>query len=124
MSAELTRTAQAPASQGGTWDSGWLPGLAVALMVAIGYYGGAKLGLALTFMPSPISVLWPPNSILLASLLLVPPRSWWVVFAGAFPAHLLAELQDGVPTAMVLAHVLAPERFRTVGVALLVIPLA
>jgi two-component system sensor kinase FixL len=73
-----------------------------ALLVLTGYYAGAELGLSLTFRPNPISVLWPPNAILLAALLLAPRRAWpWLLLA-AFPAHLLAELQDDVPVAMVL----------------------
>jgi integral membrane sensor domain MASE1 len=34
------------------------------------YYIGAKIGLALTFDPFPLSVLWPPNALLLGCLLL------------------------------------------------------
>jgi hypothetical protein len=34
-----------------------------AIWVFGGYYVGAKVGFALTFLPHPISVLWPPNSI-------------------------------------------------------------
>jgi two-component system, LuxR family, sensor kinase FixL len=72
------------------------------LLVFGGYYAGAKLGFALTFSPNPISVLWPPNAILLAALLLAPPRAWPVLLLAALPAHLLAELQGGVPARMVL----------------------
>src|SRR6188508_2542559 len=68
----------------------------------LGYYFGAKLGLALTFQPHPVSVLWPPNSILLAALLRTPVRIWWVILLAAFPAHLAAELESGVPLTMVL----------------------
>ena len=73
----------------------------VALTVFVGYFAGAKLGLTLTFPPSPISILWPPNAILFAALVLVPPSRWWVVAMGALPAHLLAELQSGIPFSMV-----------------------
>jgi two-component system, LuxR family, sensor kinase FixL len=73
-----------------------------AVLVFVGYYLGARLGLALTFYPNPVSVLWPPNAILFAAMLLVPARSWWVVIAAALPAHLVAELQSGVPVPMVL----------------------
>jgi signal transduction histidine kinase len=80
-------------------DSGiFLP----ALLVAVGYYLAARLGLALTLQPHPISTLWPPNALLMAALLLTQPRAWWVLLAAALPAHLLAELQGGVPLAMVL----------------------
>jgi len=72
------------------------------VLVFIGYYLGAKVGLALTFQPHPISVFWPPNSILLAALLLTPPRTWWFVLLAAFPAHLIAELQSQVPPTMVV----------------------
>src|SRR5262252_5338340 len=75
-----------------------LPGV----LVLLGYYLGAKIGFALTFQPHPVSVMWPPNSILMASLLLNPVRSWWFLLACALPAHLAAELQSGVPVLMVL----------------------
>ena len=73
-----------------------------ALAVAIGYYLAARLGLALTLQPHPISTLWPPNALLAAVLLLAPTRSWWWLLLAALPAHLAAELQSNVPTAMVL----------------------
>src|SRR5687767_1812960 len=38
----------------------------------------------------------------MAALLLTPARAWWALLAAALPAHLLAELQSGVPMAMVL----------------------
>src|SRR5580765_2954206 len=73
-----------------------------AALTAAGYYFGAKIGLALTFQPHPVSVLWPPNSILLAALLLTPVRIWWFLLLAALPAHFAAELQSGVPPPMVL----------------------
>jgi PAS domain S-box-containing protein len=75
----------------------------LALFVCVAYYLGSRIGLALTFQPHPISTLWPPNAILLAGLLLAPQRHWWVILLGALPAHFAAELQGGVPTAMVFA---------------------
>jgi hypothetical protein len=69
----------------------------IALLVALAYYLGAKIGFALTLRPHPVSVLWPPNSILLAALLLTPVRVWWVILLAAFPAHLAAQLQSNVP---------------------------
>src|SRR5437763_6245326 len=74
----------------------------IALCVFVGYYLGAKVGFALTFRPHPVSVLWPPNAILLAALLLTPVRVWWVILLAAFPAHLAAQLQSNVPPAMIL----------------------
>ena len=83
--------------------SGSVAGLAApALAVAVGYYLAARIGFAFTLQPYPISTLWPPNALLLAALLLVPTRAWWWLLAAALPAHLLVELQSGVPVAMVL----------------------
>lgn len=73
-----------------------------ALLVAVGYYLGAKIGFALTFQHHPVSTLWPPNSILLAALLLTPKRWWWFLLAAALPAHLIIQLNTGVPMPMVL----------------------
>ena len=73
-----------------------------ALIVALGYYLGARLGFSLTLSPVPVSTLWPPNSILMAGLLLTPRRSWPAILAAVFGAHLAVQFQSGVPTGMVL----------------------
>src|SRR5205809_3466141 len=78
------------------------PLAAIALSVCLAYFLGAKIGFALTLQPHPVSVLWPPNSILLAALLLTPMRVWWVILLAAFPAHLAAQLQGNVPPTMIL----------------------
>jgi two-component system, LuxR family, sensor kinase FixL len=75
-----------------TWSS---HPAAVATAVGIAYWGGAQLGLALTFPPATTSVMWPPNAILTAALLLVPPRLWWICLAAAFPAHVILEIRAG-----------------------------
>jgi len=75
--------------------------LVIGLWVFAGYYIGAKIGFALTFKPHPVSVLWPANSILVAALLLTPPRIWWFVLLVAFPAHCAAQLQSHVPLPMI-----------------------
>jgi signal transduction histidine kinase len=81
--------------------------VAPALMVALGYYLAARVGFAFTLQPHPTSTLWPPNAMLLAVLLLAPTRAWWWLLAAALPGHLLAELQSGVPAAMVLGWYLS-----------------
>jgi PAS domain S-box-containing protein len=75
----------------------------VAILVAFGYYLTAKIGFAFALQPGSVSTLWMPNSILLAGLLLVPKRSWWLILIAAFPAHLASEMQSGVPTTMLLS---------------------
>src|SRR6476646_9627267 len=73
----------------------------LSLTVALAYYVGAKIGFALTFHPHPISVLWPPNAILLAALLLMPKRTWWLLLLAAFAAHWLVQLQSNVPPELI-----------------------
>ena len=90
-----------------------------ALLVALGYYLAARLGFAFTLEPHPISMLWPPNALLMAALLLMPARSWWWLLAAALPAHLLAELQSGVPLAMVLGWYASNCSEALIGAALL-----
>ena len=100
--AVVNRTIEAPAK----WnrdDPTLRPALWCALFVAVGYYFTAKIGFAFTLQPGSVSILWMPNSILLAALLLTAKRWWWIVLLGALPAHLAAEWMGGVPTAMVLS---------------------
>ncbi len=73
-----------------------------SVALSAGYYLGARVGFAFTLHPHPISILWPPNAVLLAAMLLTPPRFWWVLVAAAFPAHLAVELESGVPPEMVV----------------------
>src|SRR2546423_15101718 len=70
---------------------------ATAVLVALGYYAGANLGFILRFPPSTPSVVWPPNSILTATLLVAPRRRWWIYLVAAFPAHPAVELSAGLP---------------------------
>ena len=74
-----------------------------ALAVSIAYFLGAEIGFALTPQPTPVSTLWPPNALLLGALLLAPRRSWPLLIAAVLPAHLLSELNSGVPIGMVLS---------------------
>src|SRR2546430_15879735 len=73
----------------------------IGLSVALAYYLGAKIGFALTLRPHPVSVLCPPNSMLLAALLYAPAHILGALLLAAFPAHLPAELERHVPPTMV-----------------------
>jgi len=77
--------------------------LVVAVLVALGYYLTAKIGFAFALQPGSVSTLWMPNSILLAGLLLVPKRLWWIVLLASLPTHFASEMQSGVPAAMILS---------------------
>jgi PAS domain S-box-containing protein len=73
---------------------------AVRLAVVAGvYYGGAKLGLALSVAHGVITPVWPPTGIALASLVLFGRQMWPAVAAGAF----LANATSGASIAVALA---------------------
>ena len=91
-----------PGSPGAADDETLKRAFFLALMVAVSYFVGAKVGLALTFAPFPLAVMWPPNAIVFGALLIAPTRSWWMLLLAVLPAHLLAETQESVPVSMVL----------------------
>jgi signal transduction histidine kinase len=68
-----------------------------ALLVGIGYYIGTRIGFAWTPIGQPNSTFWPANAILLAAFLLAPWRTWWTLLLAVLPAHMIAQLQAGVP---------------------------
>jgi two-component system, LuxR family, sensor kinase FixL len=71
-------------------------GLALrGLLVCAAYYFGSLLGFALLFPSSSISIIWPPNTILLVALLLSPRRQWPWLLLMAFAVHALAQAQFG-----------------------------
>jgi PAS domain S-box-containing protein len=86
-------------------------------LVFAGYYIGAQLGFALTFQTRPVSVLWPPNSILCAALLLSPYRIWWFLILCALPAHFLIEVGAGVPFSMAVCWFVSNVSEAVIGAA-------
>jgi two-component system, LuxR family, sensor kinase FixL len=79
------------------------PALAAAALSA-GYFLGSLVGLSWQFPGTQISVIWPPNAILLAALLVSPRRLWAWLVLGVVPAHFLAQLLMGLPLSAVLVN--------------------
>jgi two-component system, LuxR family, sensor kinase FixL len=79
-----------------------------AAIVAVAYAGAARVGEELEFPSAPVSVLWAPNAILLAALLLTRRSRWWLYFAFVLPAHLLVQLPlpEVSPNQVVIQYVL------------------
>ena len=65
---------------------------AMAVVAGAAYSVGSLVGLELRLPPATPSVLWPPNAILTALLLFVPPARWWSVLLGAAGAHFAVQL--------------------------------
>jgi two-component system sensor histidine kinase UhpB len=71
--------------------------VSVASVVAAAYGVGIVAGHSLKPGMFPIATYWPPNAILMASLLLMNPRRWWTVLPGVALVHLLVQTYAGVP---------------------------
>ncbi len=56
-------------------------------ILAAAYFGVAKLGLALTFVNSSVTAVWPPSGLALAAVLLWGPRVWPGIAIGALLAN-------------------------------------
>src|SRR6187401_1122978 len=70
---------------------------AAALLTAAGYWVATHIGLMLTPEGLALSLMWPPNALLLGALLLTPMRQWaWIVLA-VLPVHLLTQFWHGIP---------------------------
>ena len=68
-----------------------------ALLTAAAYWLGTQIGLLLTPSQLAVSLMWPPNALLLSALLLTPRRNWpWYVLA-VLPVHLLTQVSHGIP---------------------------
>ncbi|HME28531.1 MAG TPA: MASE1 domain-containing protein [Pseudolabrys sp.] len=73
------------------------------LIVAIAYYVGAEIAFLVGTLSDKIfAPFWPPNIVLFCALLLSFPRQWWIYILAAFPAHVAAELQVGMPIMQLL----------------------
>jgi signal transduction histidine kinase len=60
------------------------------VLIGLGYYFGARLGLRFRFHNSQIGVVWPANAVFLSALLLTPRTRWWTVLAATALAHTAA----------------------------------
>ena len=83
------------------------------LAVGAAYFIAARVGEALAFPSAPVSVLWAPNALVMAALLLTPREHWWMYLAGILPFHLFAQLGQ-VPFMQVVVQYCA-----NVGLAML-----
>jgi signal transduction histidine kinase len=68
-----------------------------ALAIAVAYWIGTQVGLLLTPSGLAVSLMWPPNAILLAALLLSPQRLWPLYLSAILPVHLITQLSYGIP---------------------------
>jgi len=60
------------------------------LSLSLLYYVLAVVSMKLRFSTSGLSLLWPSNALLVATLVLTPKRRWWVYLLSVIPAHIAA----------------------------------
>lgn len=81
--------------------------LLTALVIAVAYYLGALFSFALRVPSTRSSIIWAPNAVLLAALVVTPPRTWWMWLVAALPAHLIAQSRDAAPLLLLVCPFLA-----------------
>jgi PAS domain S-box-containing protein len=64
--------------------------LAKSAFVAFLYYLLVVISMKLRFSTSGLSLLWPSNALLLATLILTPKSRWWAYLLAIIPAHIAA----------------------------------
>ena len=102
MNSEIT-----PESKSRLYEQNFRRAASVAILVSATYYLTSRIGFRFALQPGSVSLLWMPNSLLFAGLLLVPSRWWWLIILAVFPAHVASEWQSGVPIPMVLSWFLS-----------------
>src|SRR4029079_3852847 len=75
--------------------------LVLPAILAVVYFGAAKLGLALAIVNVSATAVWPPTGIALAALLVLGKRVWPGILLGAFLAN--ATTAGSVTTSLAIA---------------------
>lgn len=75
--------------------------LIAIVVVALAYFGAAKLGLTFASIHSSVSPIWPPTGIAIAAILLLGPRVWPGIFLGALLAN--SSAPAAIPAAIGIA---------------------
>ena len=60
------------------------------LVLGVAYFFTARLSTQFTFWPSQIGLVWAPNAVVLAALVLTPRNRWWLPLTVAAAAHVFA----------------------------------
>ncbi len=63
-----------------------------AVLIGALYYLGAWIGITQTITPDGIAILWPPNAVLLAALLMTSPKEWPLIGGVVLIAASLANI--------------------------------
>ena len=62
--------------------------LAKSISLALLYYVLVVVSMKFRLSTSTLALLWPPNALLVAALVLSPKRRWWIYLLAVVPAHI------------------------------------
>jgi PAS domain S-box-containing protein len=85
---------------------GALKYLALTLLLALVYYGAARLGLRYASIGPSVSLIWPPTGLAFAALVLLGYRYWPGVALGAFLANALTPVPLAAAACIALGNTL------------------
>jgi len=84
----------------------WLGVALNALVLALVYYGSARIGLLLSVGHSNVTPVWPPSGIAVAALLVLGRRYWPVLFATAFFLNVTTGLSGPIALGFAIGNTL------------------
>ncbi len=76
-------------------------------LIAVAYYGAAKLGMSLSVSRGVITPVWAPSGIAIASLLILGVRYWPAVTIGAFTANAASGAALGIAAGISVGNTVA-----------------
>ena len=82
-------------------------GIAMLLLVAVGYAFAARISLVFMLQPQNIAGIWPPAGLALGALILAPVNRWPLVLGGVAIAVVAANLDAGVSPGMTVGFTVA-----------------
>ncbi|HSE80187.1 MAG TPA: MASE1 domain-containing protein [Gaiellaceae bacterium] len=77
------------------------------VLIAVAYFGAAKLGMSLSVARGVITPVWAPSGIALAALLVLGVRCWPAVAVGAFAANATSEATLAIAAGISVGNTLA-----------------
>ncbi len=77
------------------------------LLLAVIYYGTARLGLLLAIPPGYATAIWPPSGFALAGILLLGIRYWPGILLGSFASNLFTSFDPSNTSSMIMSASIA-----------------
>src|SRR5262252_1381863 len=80
--------------------------IAIEILVAVVYFGSARLGLSLAYLNASVSPVWPPTGVAIAAVLGLGYRVLPAILVGAFFANLATGLSVATASGIAIGNTL------------------